>query len=202
MAPPPGPVKIGHKKDGRQRWPHRFHVSRPPPLPGRWIRYCTVIRQWPLIKASKKYFIFSNYGYEENHSNIKIRQEPMIPIICSINNMISDQRPNLVPERLDSRAFPVDMQNSFYSLLTKRTHWGCIRLKYCKINISVVTSVNERSSKVLQEWIIYSFVSGTYGWSVYVNLKIHCPLNYCQIINTELLRNQVIITFLNCGSTI
>ena len=27
---PPGPVKIGHKKDGRQRWPHRFHVSRPP----------------------------------------------------------------------------------------------------------------------------------------------------------------------------
>ena len=37
---PPGPVKIGHKKDGRQRRPHRFHVSRPPPLPGRWIRYC------------------------------------------------------------------------------------------------------------------------------------------------------------------
>ena len=30
--PPPGPVKIGHKKDGRQRQPHRFHVSRPPPL--------------------------------------------------------------------------------------------------------------------------------------------------------------------------
>ena len=27
---PPGPVKIGHKKDGRRRWPHRFHVSRPP----------------------------------------------------------------------------------------------------------------------------------------------------------------------------
>ena len=27
---PPGPVKIGHKKDGHQRWPHRFHVSRPP----------------------------------------------------------------------------------------------------------------------------------------------------------------------------
>ena len=35
---PPGPVKIDHKKDGRQRWLHRFHVSRPP-LPGRWIRY-------------------------------------------------------------------------------------------------------------------------------------------------------------------
>ena len=28
--PPPGPVKIGHKKDGRQRRLHRFHVSRPP----------------------------------------------------------------------------------------------------------------------------------------------------------------------------
>ena len=39
-CPPPGPVKIGHKKDGHQRRPHRFHVSRPPPLPGRWIRYC------------------------------------------------------------------------------------------------------------------------------------------------------------------
>ena len=38
---PPGPVKISHKKDGRQRRPYRFHVSRPPPLPGRWIRYCT-----------------------------------------------------------------------------------------------------------------------------------------------------------------
>ena len=25
--PPPGPVKIGHKKDGHQRRPHRFHVS-------------------------------------------------------------------------------------------------------------------------------------------------------------------------------
>ena len=31
--PPPGPVKIGHKKDGRQRRPHRFHVSWPPPYP-------------------------------------------------------------------------------------------------------------------------------------------------------------------------
>ena len=30
---PPGPVKIGHKKDGRQRRPHRFHVSQPPPYP-------------------------------------------------------------------------------------------------------------------------------------------------------------------------
>ena len=35
---PPGPVKISHKKDGRQRRLHRFHVSQPP-LPGRWIRY-------------------------------------------------------------------------------------------------------------------------------------------------------------------
>ena len=37
---PPGPVKISHKKDGRQGRPHKFHVSRPPTLPGRWIRYC------------------------------------------------------------------------------------------------------------------------------------------------------------------
>ena len=27
---PPGPVKIGHKKDGHRRQLHRFHVSRPP----------------------------------------------------------------------------------------------------------------------------------------------------------------------------
>ena len=31
--PPPDPVKIGHKKDGHRRRPHRFHVSRPPPYP-------------------------------------------------------------------------------------------------------------------------------------------------------------------------
>ena len=30
---PPGPVKIGHKKDGHQRQPHRFHVSQPPFTP-------------------------------------------------------------------------------------------------------------------------------------------------------------------------
>ena len=30
---PPGPVKIGHKKDGRRRRPHRCLVSRPPPYP-------------------------------------------------------------------------------------------------------------------------------------------------------------------------
>ena len=30
---PQSPVEISHKKDGRQRWPHRFHVSCPPPYP-------------------------------------------------------------------------------------------------------------------------------------------------------------------------
>ena len=29
----PGPEKISHKKDGHQRRPHRFHVSRPPLYP-------------------------------------------------------------------------------------------------------------------------------------------------------------------------
>ena len=33
MPPPSGPVKISHKKDGCQRRPHRFHVSRPLPYP-------------------------------------------------------------------------------------------------------------------------------------------------------------------------
>ena len=26
-------MKISHRKDGRRRQPHRFHVSRPPPYP-------------------------------------------------------------------------------------------------------------------------------------------------------------------------
>ena len=29
----PGPVKTSDKKDGRQRRPHKFHVSCPPPYP-------------------------------------------------------------------------------------------------------------------------------------------------------------------------
>ena len=37
-AMPPSPVQTSHKNDCRQRWPHRFHVSWTPPLPGRWIR--------------------------------------------------------------------------------------------------------------------------------------------------------------------
>ena len=32
-SPPPGPVQINHKKDARQRQPHRFHVSCPPTRP-------------------------------------------------------------------------------------------------------------------------------------------------------------------------
>ena len=47
----PGPVKISHTKDGRQRSPHRFHVSRPPT--GRWIRYYLII----LLCVSKHTFI-------------------------------------------------------------------------------------------------------------------------------------------------
>ena len=39
VADPGGHVKIGYKKDGCRRRPHRFHVSLPP-LPGCWIRYC------------------------------------------------------------------------------------------------------------------------------------------------------------------
>ena len=30
---PSSPVQISHKKDGRQRRPHRFHVSCPSPYP-------------------------------------------------------------------------------------------------------------------------------------------------------------------------
>ena len=46
---PPGPVKTSHKKDGRQRRPHRFHVSWPP-LPGRWIRCWVVTNVYSNLK--------------------------------------------------------------------------------------------------------------------------------------------------------
>ena len=48
----PSPVQISHKKDGRQRQPHRFLVSCPPPLPGRWIP-C-----WIMAQSTKKPFGF------------------------------------------------------------------------------------------------------------------------------------------------
>ena len=53
-CPTLGPVKINHKKDGRQRRPHRFHVSCPPPLTRpldpllKWYQY----RQWLTIRRS------------------------------------------------------------------------------------------------------------------------------------------------------
>ena len=36
--PPPGPVKVSYKKDGHQRWLHRFSCFSPP-SPGHWISY-------------------------------------------------------------------------------------------------------------------------------------------------------------------
>ena len=48
----PDPVKISHKKDDCQRWPHRFHNSRPLPLRGRWIRYCPIYEKNDLINIS------------------------------------------------------------------------------------------------------------------------------------------------------
>ena len=52
-CPPPSPVQTSHKKDGRQRWPHRFHVSWPP-LPGRWIRCCqtSFVMIWSTCRIS------------------------------------------------------------------------------------------------------------------------------------------------------
>ena len=56
MPPPPSPVQISHKKDGRQRQPHGFHVSCPPsPLypatgsdadPCRFLRYGLLFATW------------------------------------------------------------------------------------------------------------------------------------------------------------
>ena len=59
---PPGPVKIGHKKDCRRRRPHRFHVSRPP-LPGRWIRYWT---------TNQSRFLVSNVKYKQVRVDTKL----------------------------------------------------------------------------------------------------------------------------------
>ena len=60
---PPGPVKIGHKKDGHQRRPHRFHVSRPPPYPatGSATDTCTILEQ---------FFIISGKGLHEMVSEL------------------------------------------------------------------------------------------------------------------------------------
>ena len=71
-AMPPSPVKISHKKHGHQRQPHRFHVSRPPPLSGCWIRYwhqpinsesCPVVEGNNDIKHYKR---SSNEGHVSN----------------------------------------------------------------------------------------------------------------------------------------
>ena len=53
-CPPPGPVKISHKKDGHRRRPHRFHVSCPPPYPTAGsataaVVYMLTCRKWPII---------------------------------------------------------------------------------------------------------------------------------------------------------
>ena len=48
-VPPPGPIKTSHKKDGHLIRLHRFHVSRPPPPPGCWIRYCETFKKRRLV---------------------------------------------------------------------------------------------------------------------------------------------------------
>ena len=53
---PSGSVKISHKKDGRQRQPHKFHVSWSPW--SRWIRYCTVINLAFLTIKNKTLVVF------------------------------------------------------------------------------------------------------------------------------------------------
>ena len=58
---PPGPVKISHKKDGCQRQPHRFHVSRPPltwPLDPLLLEpYCTGTGTPPPHLAGQVYYV-------------------------------------------------------------------------------------------------------------------------------------------------
>ena len=62
--PPPGPVKIGHKKDGCRRWPHRFHVSRPPPYPaagsatalGRYLLQLSTLNRYQPTVSSGNFF--------------------------------------------------------------------------------------------------------------------------------------------------
>ena len=64
---PPGPVKIGHKKDGHRRRPHRFHVSRPihtQPLD-------------PLLQSTGNYKELCPFRHENKVKKIK-RQEVIL----------------------------------------------------------------------------------------------------------------------------
>ena len=58
---PPSPVRIGHKKDGRRRWPHRFHVSRPPPYPV--AGSATVGPGWKMTLKTQVKWIGSSHSY-------------------------------------------------------------------------------------------------------------------------------------------
>ena len=64
--PPPGPVKISHKKDGCQRQPHRFHVSSPPPPPpphpaAGSTTVPTSDISWPSLETCSNLFVRSHY---------------------------------------------------------------------------------------------------------------------------------------------
>ena len=65
---PPGPVKIGHKKDGRQRRPHRFHVSRPPPYPAAG-------------SATGSYIVFMSSNCSNETTNLTMHRPILITIV-------------------------------------------------------------------------------------------------------------------------
>ena len=71
---PPGPVKIGHKKDGRQRRLHRFHVSRPPPLtrpldPLLKAELSSTFTSWSIL-ADGKLLVVSKKIVDINHFSV------------------------------------------------------------------------------------------------------------------------------------
>ena len=53
---PPSPVQISHKKDGRQRQPHRFHVSWPPPHPAAGSDAGPCLHTRLTLRAELRYF--------------------------------------------------------------------------------------------------------------------------------------------------
>ena len=91
QCPPPSTVKISHKKDCHQRWPHRFHASAPP-LPICWIRYwigaarlqntgllCYKYRSMQLNCSTENKYIFEN-----------LKQKIFLPVVKQSNRFFSN----------------------------------------------------------------------------------------------------------------
>ena len=108
-CPPPRPVKISHKKDGHQRRPHRFHISRPPSYPATG-------------SATEIYVIFWIYSGEKWHLKL---QETLVwntHTNVSSNSSLLPGGQNLL---LWKKTFSFAQSVSLYSRVIKCTQSCC-----------------------------------------------------------------------------